>query len=177
LTPVYMFYVYLLYIVLVGHCEVPRGYPVHNAPVELPPARSFPLPTRPPLFRIFNSDSLTRRSPPSPVIYGTLTRRSPPFPSYIRHWKKLLLPPCFYIAKCNERECCCIWLSGPGFQDLDIRLSGPGFQDLDKRTLGTGHRHSQSAPLPFLPGRARSSVREGPELRHAERFVLSCLDL
>ncbi len=31
----------------------------------------------------------------------------------------LLLPPCFYIAKCNKRECCCIWLSGPGFQDLD----------------------------------------------------------
>ncbi len=30
-----------------------------------------------------------------------------------------------------------------------------------------GHRHSQSAPLPFFPGRARSSVRDGPELRHA----------
>ncbi len=26
--------------------------------------------------------------------------------------------------------CCCIWLSGPGFQDLDIWFSGPGFQDL-----------------------------------------------
>ncbi len=43
---------------------------------------------------------------------------------------------------------CCIWLSGPGFQDLDIWLLGPGFQDFDiwlsrlgfqdlvKRTLG-----------------------------------------
>jgi hypothetical protein len=29
-----------------------------------------------------------------------------------------------------------------------------------------GHRHSQSAPLPFLPGRALSSVCDGPELRH-----------
>jgi hypothetical protein len=48
----------------------------------------------------------------------------------------LLLPPCFYIAKCNKRECCCIWLWGPGFQDLDIWLSRPRFQDLDKRTLG-----------------------------------------
>jgi hypothetical protein len=36
----------------------------------------------------------------------------------------LLLPPCFYIAKCNKRECCCIWLSGPGFQDLDKRTLG-----------------------------------------------------
>jgi hypothetical protein len=31
-----------------------------------------------------------------------------------------------------------------------------------------GHRHSQSAPLPFLPGRARSAVRDGPELRHGQ---------
>ncbi len=36
----------------------------------------------------------------------------------------LLPPPCFYIAKCNKRECCCIWLSGPGFQDLDKRTLG-----------------------------------------------------
>jgi hypothetical protein len=31
--------------------------------------------------------------------------------------------------------CCCIWLSGPEFQDFDIWLSGPEFQNLDKRTL------------------------------------------
>jgi len=31
-----------------------------------------------------------------------------------------------------------------------------------------GHRHSQSAPLPFLLGRAQSSVRDGPELRHGQ---------
>jgi hypothetical protein len=31
-----------------------------------------------------------------------------------------------------------------------------------------GHRHSQSAPLPFLPGRALSSVCDGPELRHRQ---------
>jgi len=82
-------------------------------------------------------------SPPSPVplLYTALEKND----SLL-----LLLPPCFYIAKCNKRECCCIWLSEPGFQDLDIWFSGPrpGFQDLDKRTLGTGHRHSQSAPLP-----------------------------
>jgi hypothetical protein len=36
----------------------------------------------------------------------------------------LLLPPCFYIAKWNKRECYCIWLSGPGFQDLDKRTLG-----------------------------------------------------
>jgi hypothetical protein len=30
-----------------------------------------------------------------------------------------------------------IWLSRPRFQDLNIWLSGPGFQNLDKRTLGS----------------------------------------
>ncbi len=30
--------------------------------------------------------------------------------------------------------CCCIWLSVPGFQNLDIWFSRPGFQDLDRRT-------------------------------------------
>jgi hypothetical protein len=50
---------------------------VHNAPVELPPARSFPLPTSvlypvdpPPVLCIFHSDSLTRWSPPPvPLLY------------------------------------------------------------------------------------------------------------
>jgi hypothetical protein len=32
----------------------------------------------------------------------------------------------------------CIWLSGPGIQDLDIWLSGPGFQDLDIWLSGLG---------------------------------------
>jgi hypothetical protein len=36
-------------------------------------------------------------------------------PTVLRDSLLLLLPPCFYIAKC-----CCIWLSGPGLQDLDI---------------------------------------------------------
>jgi hypothetical protein len=57
--------------------------------------------------------------------------------------------------------CCCIWLSGPEFQDLDIWLSGPGFQDLgccciwlsgpgfqdlDKRALGFTLRTWVSGP-------------------------------
>jgi hypothetical protein len=36
-----------------------------------------------------------------------------------------------------------------------------------------GHRQSQSAPLPFLPGRARSSVCDGPELRHRQTDVVN----
>jgi hypothetical protein len=35
-------------------------------------------------------------------------------PTVLRDSLLLVLPPCFYIAKC-----CCIWLSGPEFQDLD----------------------------------------------------------
>jgi hypothetical protein len=55
-------------------------------------------------------------------------------PTVLRDSLLLLLPPCFYIAKCNKRECCCIWLSGPGFQDLDIWL-----EDLSFRTSINGH--------------------------------------
>jgi len=99
------------------------------------PSSSPPRPVLP----IAHSGSFTRWSPPLPLLYTALEKND----SLL-----LLLPPCFYIAKCNKRECCCIWLSGPGLQDLDIWLSRPGFQDLDKRTLGAGHRHSQSAPLP-----------------------------
>jgi hypothetical protein len=51
----------------------------------------------------------------------------------------LLLPSCFYIAKCNKRECCCIWLSGPGFQDLGFRTSIFGSQDLGFKTSINGH--------------------------------------
>ncbi len=36
-----------------------------------------------------------------------------------------------------------------------------------------GHRHSQSAPLPFLPGRALSSVCDGPELCHRQTDVVN----
>jgi hypothetical protein len=100
---------------------------------------SSPPPSRP-ILPIAHSGSLTRWSPPTlPLLYTALEKND----SLL-----VLLPPCFYIVKCNKRECCCIWLSGLGFQDLDIWLSGHGFQDLDKQTLGTGHRHSQSAPLP-----------------------------
>jgi hypothetical protein len=94
-----------------------------------------------PVLPIAHSGSLTRWSPPLPLLYTALDKND---------FLLLLLPPCFYIAKCNKRECCCIWLSGPGLQNLDIWLSGPGFQDLDKQTLGTSHRHSQSGPLPCL---------------------------
>jgi hypothetical protein len=66
----------------------------------------------------------------------TQSARACLLPTVLRDSLLLLLPPCFYITKCNKHECCYIWLSGPRFQDLDIWLSGLGFQDLDKRTLG-----------------------------------------
>jgi hypothetical protein len=64
-------------------------------------------------------DSLLLLLPP--CFYDSLLLLLPPcfYDSLL-----LLLPPCFYIAKCNKRECCCIWLSGPGFQDLDKRTLG-----------------------------------------------------
>jgi hypothetical protein len=36
-----------------------------------------------------------------------------------------------------------------------------------------GHHHSQSAPLSFLPGRALSSVCDGPKLRHRQTDVVN----
>jgi hypothetical protein len=60
---------------------------------------------------------------------------------------------------------CCIWLSGPGFQDLDIWLSRPGFQDLDKRTLGLALRTWVSG-LQYLALRTWVS---GPRQTHRYR--------
>jgi hypothetical protein len=47
---------------------------------------------------------------------------------------------------------CCIWLSGPGLQDLDIWLSAPGFQDLDKRAPGFTIRTWVSGPRKLCAG-------------------------
>jgi hypothetical protein len=129
-------------------------------------------------------------------------------PTVLRDSVLLLLPPCFYIAKCNKRECCCIWLSGPEFQNLDKRTLGLrtsifGSQDLGFKTStgartqrtpgvpGPGPAKTGSSPRssaagherdPVLSDRARSSVCDGPELRHGRtdgqgtlyiRFVLS----
>ncbi len=59
-----------------------------------------------------------------PILVHVTIGHNPPvpailLPTVLGDSLLLLLPPCFYIAKCNKRECCCIWLSGPGFQDLD----------------------------------------------------------
>jgi hypothetical protein len=37
-----------------------------------------------------------------------------------------------------------------------------------------GHRHSQSTPISFLPGRALSSICDGPELRHKQTNIRTC---
>jgi len=64
------------------------GYPVHNAPVELPPppcpshcSLRFFTPSTP-LLRIFHSDSLTGWSPPVPLLYiiNFSPRAGPPLP-------------------------------------------------------------------------------------------------
>jgi hypothetical protein len=74
----------------------------------------------------------------------------------------LIAHPCLgYITLVGNRDgrtqsarvrCCCIWLSGPGFQDLDTWLSGPGFQDLDKRALGFTLRTWVSGPRQTATG-------------------------
>jgi hypothetical protein len=81
-----------------------------------------------------------------PILVHVTIGHNPPvpailLPTVLGDSLLLLLPPCFYIAKCNKRECCRIWLSGPGFQDLDIWLSGPGFQDLDGQTDARNKRN------------------------------------
>jgi hypothetical protein len=85
--------------------------PVHNALVELPPTRSFPLPTpilcpvNPPLLRIFlrifQSDSLTCWSPPIPLLYiiNFPPRVGPPRPVLApARSDRLTDPPPFYKA-------------------------------------------------------------------------------
>jgi hypothetical protein len=97
--------------------------------------------------------------------------------------------------------CCCIWLSGPEFQDLDKRTLGLrisvfrtsifGSQDLGFKTSTGARTHARTQRTPRVPGpgpaktgssprssaagherdpvlsgRARSSVCDGPELRH-----------
>jgi hypothetical protein len=58
-----------------------------------------------------------------------------------------------------------LWSLGVGTWDL---------QGLSRaQPAHAGHRHSQSAPLPFLPGRALSSVCDGPELRHRRTDVVN----
>jgi hypothetical protein len=61
----------------------------------------------------------------------------------------LLLPPCFYIAKCNKRECCCIWLSGPGFQHLD------------RRTHATSQKSEKTNPKKIRPDRRTNRRTNG----------------
>jgi hypothetical protein len=58
------------------------------------------------------------------------------------------------------------WASpGPGqVFFLSFGSLKPGRWDLGPQPAHAGHRHSQSAPLPFLPGRAPSSVCDEPEL-------------
>jgi len=75
-------------------------------------------------------------------------------PTVLRDSLLLLLPPCFYIAKCNKRECCCIWLSGPGFQDLDKRTLGfrnPAPRQTHARNTSPHHPSNMPPLFLFLP--------------------------
>jgi hypothetical protein len=57
--------------------------------------------------------------------------------------------------------------SSSGSQPLSRAQHAQDLQGLSRaQPAHAGHRHSQSAPLPFLPGRALSSICDGPELRH-----------
>jgi hypothetical protein len=97
-------------------------------------------------------------------------------PTVLRDSLLLLLLPCFYIAKCNKRECCCIWFSRPEFQNLDKRTLGLrtsgfrtsifGFQDLGFKTSTGARMHACNA---LRESRARA--RQKRDLRRVAALL------
>jgi len=132
-------------------------------PSSSPPAQSFPLPTPilypvdPPFLRIFHSDSLTRWSPPLPLLYTiNFPPRAGPFK---RRGEKYVRTDGRTDGWTDTERGCRISLADyrckMSCQPLSRAQHAQDLQGLSRaQPAPTGHRHSQSAPLPFLPGRA-----------------------